>query len=247
MRIRPGSRLWQEDTGVWTCPADPAWYAERTYYVRHTSIRHSSRSARRRRSLPQQLRRPWLGRIRAPPAGGAPPAGTERTCCSSVRVPDDRVLVRRGRSGQASEVGPRSVYSSRRIDRDAGVVADEATGEFDVRIGGLRRGASLADIAVRRAAECVIEAHRVQVRIVHRRRGGVTRICGVQEAASAGMVACSGYWRVIAGVIADHHPAVIGSDCRVDLVVGARGDLSWGRPRRTVAGGDELDLVARHP
>jgi len=41
MRIRPGSRLWQEDTGEWTCPADPESYAERTYYVRHTSIPHS--------------------------------------------------------------------------------------------------------------------------------------------------------------------------------------------------------------
>src|SRR5438132_11463287 len=79
----------------------------------------------------------------------------------SVRVPDDRVLIRRGRSGQASEVGPRSVYPSRRIDGNAGVIADEAAGELDVRIGGLRRDASLAGIAVRRAAECVIEAHRV--------------------------------------------------------------------------------------
>src|SRR5207249_9487430 len=105
--------------------------------------------------LPQQPRRPWLD-VSVPLRPGRPPAGTERTCCSSVRVPDDRVLMRRGRSGQASEVGPRSVYSSRRIDRDAGVVADEATGEFDVRIGGLRRRASLAGIAVRRAAECVI-------------------------------------------------------------------------------------------
>src|SRR5205807_570945 len=237
MRIRPGSRLCQEDTSEWTCPADPKWYAESTCYVRHTSIPQS---------LPKRSPTP-LATAAAPTAGSAPPAGTDRPCSGSVRVPDDRVLIRRGRSGQASEVGPRSVYPSRRIDGNAGVIADEAAGELDVRIGGLRRDASLAGIAVRGAAECVIEAHRVQVRIVHRRRGGVTRICGVQEAASAGMVACSGYRRVIAGVIADRHLAVIGPDCRVDLVVGARGDLSRGRPRRTVTGGDELDLVVRHP
>src|SRR5437016_13860771 len=107
-------------------------------YVLRTS-HFDTDAARRRRSLPQQPRRPWLGRIHAPPAGSAPPAGTDRPCSGSVRVPDDRVLIRRGRPGQASEVGPPSVYPSRRIDGNAGVIADEAAGALDVRIGGLRR------------------------------------------------------------------------------------------------------------
>src|SRR5437763_1780839 len=62
-----------------------------TCYIRHTSIPQS---------LPKRSPTP-LATAAAPTAGSAPPAGTDRPCSGSVRVPDDRVLIRRGRSGQA--------------------------------------------------------------------------------------------------------------------------------------------------
>ena len=61
-----------------------------------------------------------------------------------------------------AEVGPGRVRAAGRIHRDTGVVADEAAGELDVRIGRLRGDTSLAGISVSRAAESVVQTHRRQ-------------------------------------------------------------------------------------
>src|SRR6266404_617466 len=131
------------------------------------------------------------GVIDIPARGGSmlvrtdPPAESriKRDAIALRLVPDHRVLIR-GRRGRISreprvtaEVGPDNVRLARRTDRDAGVVADEAARELDVRIGRLRAHARLAGIAIGRAANGVIETDRdsKRVRVVDGRRSGIAR------------------------------------------------------------------------
>src|SRR5260370_12471033 len=87
-----------------------------------------------------------------------------------------------------AEIGPGGLYASGRIYRNAGIVADKAAGELDVRIGRLRGDAGPAGLSVRRTAVSVVEAHWRQIH-VHRRGVGKTRIPGGQEPPSTGTLA----------------------------------------------------------